>query len=117
MAAVIETERLLLREMTQDDWQDLAWILQGPEVMYAYGHGFSSGDVKAQLDRRGGTGNTGLACGPPCEKRTTSWPGRPGLPCSRTGAQRRWKPEIGCLLIKKCWHRGYAGEAVPGCKM
>ena len=39
---ILETNRLLLREMTQDDFSDLAGMLQDPEVMYAYEHDFSA---------------------------------------------------------------------------
>ena len=35
---ILETERLVLREMKQTDFQDLAEILQNPKVMYAYEH-------------------------------------------------------------------------------
>ena len=37
---IFETERLLLREMGQEDLKDLAEILQNPKVMYAYEHDF-----------------------------------------------------------------------------
>ena len=33
---ILETQRLTLREMTQDDYADLCKILQDKEVMYAY---------------------------------------------------------------------------------
>ena len=33
---ILETERLYLREMTEDDFPALCLMLQDPEVMYAY---------------------------------------------------------------------------------
>ena len=33
---ILETQRLILREMKQEDFEDLAEILQDPDVMYAY---------------------------------------------------------------------------------
>ena len=33
---ILQTERLILKEMKQTDFQDLAEILQNPKVMYAY---------------------------------------------------------------------------------
>jgi len=33
---ILKTERLLLRELKQSDFEDLAEILQNPAVMYAY---------------------------------------------------------------------------------
>lgn len=41
---ILETERLFLREMRLNDFQDLAEILQNPNVMYAYEHDFSDKD-------------------------------------------------------------------------
>ena len=41
----IETERLILREMTAEDLPALREILQDAEVMYAYEHAFSEQEV------------------------------------------------------------------------
>ena len=61
----IETARLLLREMEQTDFSDLAEILQDPEVMAAYEHDFSHEDVQEWLNRqKGGTGRTVSDFGP-----------------------------------------------------
>ena len=49
---ILETERLFLREMRQNDFRDLAEILQNPNVMYAYEHDFSEDDVQVWLDRQ-----------------------------------------------------------------
>ena len=49
---ILDTERLFLREMKQNDFQDLAEILQNPRVMYAYEHDFSDNDVQEWLDRQ-----------------------------------------------------------------
>ena len=49
---MLETERLILREMEQEDFTDLAQMLKDPDVMYAYGHEFSDADVQAWLDRQ-----------------------------------------------------------------
>lgn len=51
----LETENLILRELTADDFNNLCKILQDAEVMYAYEHPFSYEEVeewlKKQLDR------------------------------------------------------------------
>ena len=39
--AILETERLYLRKMTQEDYPALCEMLQDKEVMYAYEHAFS----------------------------------------------------------------------------
>ena len=49
---IFETERLILREMEQSDFKDLAEILQNPNVMYAYEHDFTDNDVQEWLDRQ-----------------------------------------------------------------
>lgn len=49
---ILETKRLVLREMRQSDFQDLAEILQNPKVMYAYEHDFSDNDVQIWLNRQ-----------------------------------------------------------------
>lgn len=41
----IETKRLILREMTENDLPALRKILQDEEVMYAYEHAFSEEEV------------------------------------------------------------------------
>jgi RimJ/RimL family protein N-acetyltransferase len=38
---ILETTRLLLREMTQEDYPALAEIMQDREAMFAYEHAFS----------------------------------------------------------------------------
>ena len=49
---ILETERLRLRRMTQDDFPALCRILQDPDVMYAYEHAFSDEEVQEWLDRQ-----------------------------------------------------------------
>lgn len=49
---IFETERLVLREMTEDDAGALSAILKDPEVIYAYGHDFTDSDVREWLDRQ-----------------------------------------------------------------
>ena len=49
---ILQTERLLLREMEQTDLKDLAEILQDPQVMYAYERDFLDADVQEWLDNQ-----------------------------------------------------------------
>ena len=49
---ILETERLYLREMTEDDFPALCLMLQDPEVMYAYGHAFSDEEAHQWLDKQ-----------------------------------------------------------------
>ena len=112
---VLETERLILRELSQVDFQDLAEILQNPNVMYAYEHNFSDSDVQIWLDRqierykKYGFGLWAIVL-----KDTGEMIGQAGLtmqPYKNTEVL-----EIGYLLKESFWHYGYAREAAMGCK-
>ena len=52
MKEILRTDRLLLRELTEDDLDDLRELLQDRRVMYAYDHDFSDADVRAWLERQ-----------------------------------------------------------------
>lgn len=52
MKKILETPRLYLREMTQDDYVDLCEILQDEEAMYAYEHAFSNEESQEWLDKQ-----------------------------------------------------------------
>ena len=49
---ILETERLILRKMTQEDYPALCRMLQDPLCMYAYEHAFSDEEAQAWLDRQ-----------------------------------------------------------------
>ena len=49
---VLETERLVLREMVPGDFDALCRTLQDAEAMYAYEGAFSDAEVRAWLDRQ-----------------------------------------------------------------
>lgn len=112
---VFETERLTLREMNQDDYRDLAEILQNPNVMYAYEHDFTDTDVQIWLDRQRKRYKTyGFGLWAVILKNTNEIIGQAGLtmqPYKDTEVL-----EIGYLLKEKFWHYGYAREAAAGCK-
>ena len=52
MKKVLETERLYLREMTEEDYEDLCDILQDEACMYAYEHAFSDEEARDWLTRQ-----------------------------------------------------------------
>lgn len=66
---ILETERLYLREMKQSDFDDLAEMLQNPNVMYAYEHDFTDEDVQIWLDRQKDIRNMDSDCGRLCQSR------------------------------------------------
>ena len=49
---ILQTERLYLRQMTEQDLPDLRDILQDVEVMTAYEHAFSEEEVRDWLARQ-----------------------------------------------------------------
>ena len=49
---VMETERLLIRRITRKDMDALLAIMEKPEVMYAWEHGFTKKDVRKWINRQ-----------------------------------------------------------------
>ncbi|CAK7026692.1 MAG: hypothetical protein PARBB_01620 [Parabacteroides distasonis] len=47
---ILETKRLLLRELKQDDFDDICKLLQDPIVMYAYEGAFSKKEAIKNKD-------------------------------------------------------------------
>ena len=112
---ILETERLVLREMGAQDLPNLAEMLQNPAVMYAYEHDFSDADVQTWLDRQiARYGNDGFGLWAVVLKETREMIGQAGLtmqPYRGAGVL-----EIGYLLKERFWHWGYATEAASRCK-
>lgn len=112
---ILETERLCLREMNQDDFSALCRILQDEQTMYAYEGAFCDQEVKEWLERqisryrRWGFGLWAVVL-----KENDEMIGQCGL------TMQPWKGqellEIGYLLRRDCWHRGYATEAAQACR-
>lgn len=112
---ILETERLFLREMQQNDFQDLAEILQNPKVMYAYEHDFTDNDVQVWLDRQiKRYEQYGFGLWAVVLKSTNEMIGQIGLTIQPYKDMEVL--EIGYLLKERFWYCGYAKEAVTGCK-
>ena len=107
---ILETERLYLREMNQNDYGDLAEILQNPKVMYAYEHDFSDNDVQEWLDRQVERYKKyGFGLWAMILKNTGEMIGQAGLTIQPY--KDKEVLEIGYLLKESFWHNGYASEA------
>ena len=112
---ILETKRLILREMEQSDFNDLAEMLQNPEVMYAYEHDFSDEDVQVWLERQKMRYEKyGFGLWAMILKSTGDMIGQAGL--TMQPYKGKEVLEIGYLLKQKFWHCGYAREAAMGCK-
>jgi RimJ/RimL family protein N-acetyltransferase len=115
MKIILETNRLLLREFSGNDYNDLCEILQDKDVMYAYEHSFSNEEVKnwynKQMERyeKNGHGLWGAI-----HKETNEFLGQCGLTIQNINEKEYL--EIGYLFKKKYWHKGYATEAALGCR-
>lgn len=112
----IETERLILREMTKEDYLDLAQILQDEETMTAYEGAFSDEETFAWLENQFRRyRETGLGLWTVVSKETGEMLGQCGLTYQDAGLE---KPvlEVGYLFKRKHWHHGYATEAARACR-
>lgn len=112
---ILETPRLILREMTQTDYPALAEILQDREAMFAYEHAFSDEETQAWLDRmleRYRTDGFGLWA--VVRKQSGEMIGQCGLTWQNFDGKRVL--EIGYLFQRKHWKKGYAIEAARACK-
>ncbi|MBF0580254.1 GNAT family N-acetyltransferase [Erysipelotrichaceae bacterium RD49] len=97
---VLETERLVVRQMAPDDFENVRRFLADPEVMYAYEHGFDDDEVRqwiAQNQKRYTQDGFGLWL--IIEKKTGESIGD----CGITWQEAKGKPvlEIGYHLEKK----------------
>lgn len=112
---MVETERLYLRKMTQEDFADLSKHLQDPEVMYAYEHPFSDIEIQEGIDKQlqryeeDGFGVLAVIL-----KESGELIGQCGL--SMQPCEGRKLPEIGYIFQKEYWGKGYATEAATACK-
>lgn len=111
---IIETPRLLLREMTPADRPDLCMILQDKEVMYAYNGPFSDEEVNGWLERQTGRYREwGYGLWAVVLKQTGEMIGQCGV------TRQLWNGEemleVGYLFRHSHWHQGYATEAASAC--
>lgn len=123
MKRIIETKRLILRELEKNNEKDyigLCSILQDKETMYAYEHAFSDEEVNEWLERqlmRYNTYGFGLwAC---ILKENNEFVGQSGLTMQKIDKKINGSDElleIGYLFNKNYWYMGLATEAAIACK-
>jgi RimJ/RimL family protein N-acetyltransferase len=112
---ILETERLLLREMKMADFSALSKILQDSDVMYAYNGAFSDEEVQSWFDKQIKNYQTyrfGLWA--VVLKENSQMIGQCGLTMQDYNGKQVL--EIGYLFQKEFWHKGYATEAASACK-
>ena len=107
---IIETDRLILREYTMDDFDDLYEILSDPETMAHYPSPYDADGtvrwLKWSLDnyQKYGFGLWAIEL-----KRSGKFIGDCGITMQNIDGQNL--PEIGYHINKNYWRQGYAKEA------
>ena len=112
---VLETERLTLRELTEEDYPALCAMLMDEQVMYAYAHAFSETEARAWLARQMERYRTdGFGWWAVLRKSDGDLIGQCGL--SWQDWEGRRVLEVGYMFRRDAWHQGYATEAAVACK-
>ena len=112
---ILETRRLYLRRLTQEDFDALCRTLQDPEAMYAYEHAFSDEEVQQWLDRQlDRYRQYGFGLWAVIEKTSGRFIGQCGL--TMQDWDGRQVLEVGYLLERQFWGQGYASEAAIACR-
>lgn len=112
---ILETPRLILREMTQSDMPDLSAILQDEQTMYAYEGAFSDAETQEWLNRNlKRYQEDGVGLWAAILKDTGAMIGQAGITMQDVEGER--VPEVGYLFNRNYWHNGYATEAAVACK-
>lgn len=107
---IIKTERLFLREMTQNDFDSLYKVLADSDIMQHYPYTFDGKRVQGWIDKNIERYKIfGFGLWAVCLKDTDEMIGDCGLTMQLIDKQI--KPEIGYHIRKDCQKQGYAKEA------
>ena len=109
MCKILETERLIIRKLSQNDFDDLAIMLKDVDVMYAWEHGFSDEEVQEWLNNNiKRYEETGMGYFAAINKETGKLVGQIGLVLSVINLESR--VTLGYIMKKEFWNMGYAYE-------
>lgn len=112
---ILETERLILRQLTEKDFDAWSAVLGDPEVMYAYEHGFSGDEVRQWIEGQQERYTAyGFGLWAVIEKTSGELIGDCGITMQDWNGRK--VPEIGYHLRRDKWHHGFAAEAAIACK-
>ena len=109
---IIETSRLILREMTEDDFDSLYAILSDPETMRYYPKTYDEAGVRRWIAwcrdsyAKHGFGLWAVTL-------HGEFIGDCGISLQPIHGQ--WLPEVGYHIRKDHWRKGYASEAAAAC--
>ena len=112
---ILETNRLILRPLTEEDFDAWTAVLGDPEVMYAYEHGFSPEEVRQWIERQQERyAKDGFGLWALIEKTSGQLIGDCGITLQDWNG--REVPEIGYHLRRDRWRQGFAAEAAAACR-
>lgn len=113
MNSVIQTPRLLLRKLTQDDFLALQPIFQDMQTMYAWEHTFTNQELKEYIQNNINRYSTdGFSLFAVILKQTNTLIGVCG-PLKLT-IEGEYVTGLGYVFHKNYWGNGYAFEAANG---
>lgn len=111
---VMESKRLILKEMNQGNFDDIKEMLIDPAVMYAWEKTFTDEEIRHWIVRQEKRyQKDGVGYFLAVDKTNGKAVGQIGLMFSDIDGRRRL--EVGYILKQKCWHMGYAREGVKCC--
>lgn len=111
---IIETERLILRELTDGDYESLYAVLADSDIMRHYPYTFDEKRVRGWIEKnveRYRVFGFGLWA---VTLKTGEMIGDCGITMQQING--RIKPEIGYHIRKDCQRKGYAHEAASACR-
>ncbi len=112
---ILETERLIVREMTKEDFPALTDMLYDERVMYAYAHTFSEDEAQAWLyNQLRRYQEDGFGLWAVILKENGKMIGQCGITKQRIPEKEVL--EVGYLFSADYWHKGFATEAAIACK-
>lgn len=111
---IMETDRLILRKISQDYYKDIANILQDIEVMYAWEKSFSNEEVQDWIDKNlKRYNNEGYSYFLAINKENNKVVGVMGPLIENINDEKFIG--VAYILNKNSWGKGYATEGVSAC--
>jgi len=106
---ILESGRLIFRKITPGDFDDLAGMLRDPDVMAAWEHTFSDGQIHEWIDNQiSRYQKDAVGYFAAIRKDTGEFAGQMGLMWNYIGELRVL--ELGYMLKRKFWGMGFAAE-------
>ena len=113
---IIETEQLILRELTKDDLQDWYQILSDQETMKYYPSAFDMDKTRSWIDwNLDNYSKYGFGLWAVILKKSNQFIGDCGITMQNIYGDGNLFPEIGYHINKNFWNKGYASQASRAC--